>query len=179
MSLQPQTHFFEHLTVLNIFGVHKKHQNPEKAYQKGKRYHPKTLILTFSKKSCPYLEWGFPAFFLKNPNPIKCGAFGRLSAVNGSPRRSGLLGVQSVPHHSIEGPEDVLRVPNPVKSCIIKYYQKYTWKKLRLISPAPLDWGTRRWPKTLGHPKSKITQLGWVGEGGWHLPYVSVTLKYY
>ena len=53
----------------------------------------------------------FILHFLKNPNPIKCGAFGRLSAVNGSPRRSGLLGVQSVPHHSIEGPEDALRVP--------------------------------------------------------------------
>ena len=65
-----------------------------------------------------------------NPNPIKCGAFGRLSAVNGCPRRSGLLGVQSVPHHSIEGPEDGLRllgtlrlrVPNPVKICMTKYH---------------------------------------------------------
>ena len=58
VSLQHQTHFFEHLAVMNIFGAHKKHQNPGKAYLKGKSYHPKTLILAFSKKILPLLNAG-------------------------------------------------------------------------------------------------------------------------
>ena len=54
VSLQHRTHFFEHLAVVNIFGAHKKYQNPEKVCQKGNSYRPKMLVLAFSKKPSPY-----------------------------------------------------------------------------------------------------------------------------
>ena len=54
VSLQHQTHFFEHLAVMNIFGAHKKYQNPDKVCQKGNSYRPKMLVLAFSKKPSPY-----------------------------------------------------------------------------------------------------------------------------
>ena len=114
------------------FWSSQKASESRKSIPKRKKLSPKNVDFGVFKKNLALIKCGaadgvflrFSAFFLKNPNPIKCREFGRLSAVNGCPRRSGLLGVQSVPHHSIEGPEDGLRllgnfrlrVPNPVKS---------------------------------------------------------------